>query len=237
MKELSHTIYEWKQHPQTSFRIIAFGSSNTELSWHSGGRHNWVDWLNLNIRTHIGKHVCVINQGICGEHTEDLLARIDRDVFSFSPSIVIITIGGNDAVHKFTPEQYTENLKKLCLLLLEKGIQPVLQTYYCPVYHEGIEGYQPLFESFVQANRAIAEELGLPLIDQYRYFAPYYKKCPAEYGKLMRDWLHVTPLGNLIMGIHASRAFGLPDFEIPEDVKYEVQTIMRKMDDLQKISI
>lgn len=67
MASLKEIIYSWKNDTSKQHRIVAFGSSNTELHWHSGGRHNWGDWLNINIRENIGRHMLVINQGICGD--------------------------------------------------------------------------------------------------------------------------------------------------------------------------
>lgn len=229
MTDLSKIIQKFNEMPEKSYRIVAFGSSNTELFWHSGGRHNWVDWLNINIRHNIGKNILIINQGICGETSEDLLRRFERDVLPLSPEIVIVTIGGNDAARGFTYDQYYSNIKEICTKLIEKKIQPVLQTYYCPLYEEFLEGYKEAFESFVEANRAVAEEMELPLIDQYSYFEPLYTNERKEYGKLMLDMLHVNHIGNMIMGIIASRYFGLPDPNIPEDINTEVQTMFEKI--------
>ena len=92
MEKLREICVQWKNQPERSTRLIAFGSSNTELGWHSEGHHNWVDWLNLCLRRSLGSHVSLINQGIGGETGTDLLDRIDRDVFSFSPELVIVTI-------------------------------------------------------------------------------------------------------------------------------------------------
>jgi hypothetical protein len=77
-------------------RVIGFGSSNTEQHWHLLGHFNWFSWLGCSLREWVGRHVTMINQGINGETAEDLLKRIDRDVISFKPNLVIITIGGND---------------------------------------------------------------------------------------------------------------------------------------------
>jgi lysophospholipase L1-like esterase len=224
-------IQQWKEQTQQSFRIVAFGSSNTELSWDNGGRHNWVDWLNLNLRAHIGRHICLINQGIGGETTENLLGRMGRDVFSFQPSVVIVTIGGNDAIQGFTLRQYSDNLRKICSLIRENNALPVLQSYYCPVYHQGNASFKQAFESFMQAVRILAQEMDIPLVDQYKRFEPFYRKHPEQYGKLMRDWMHVNHLGNLIMGMQISSSFGLPDIQIPEDIKPEAQALINQMND------
>lgn len=229
MQDLISIMNDWKDNQNESFRIIAFGSSNTEVFWHSGGRHNWVDWLNINMRATIGRNVTVINQGISGETTTDLLNRIDRDVLSFRPSMVIVTIGGNDASRGLSPSKYRSNLKRICSIIQDSGALPVLQTYYCPMYHEGSEGFQEDFETLMQINREISGDMCLPLIDQYKIFEPFYRASKAEYKKLMKDWIHLNHLGQVIMGMNISKSFGLTELQIPQDIQGELDPLIEQV--------
>ena len=106
MQTLESLIDEWKQDRQKPIRVVAFGSSNTELHWHSLGHFNWFSWLSSAMREWIGRHITTINSGIGGETSKDLLNRINRDVLSFNPDLVIITIGGNDAWKGLTFQEY-----------------------------------------------------------------------------------------------------------------------------------
>lgn len=229
MHDVVEMINGWKDYQDKSFRIVAFGSSNTELSWWSNGRHNWVDWLYINFKANIGRNVTVINQGIGGDTTQQLLSRIDRDVLSFHPSMVIITIGGNDAIRGISLAQYIENLQQICSIVQKNNALPVLQTYYCPIYDDGMQGFEKLFGGIVQANRDISKKLGLPLIDQYSKLEPFYRKYPEDYKKIMRDWIHVNYLGNFLMALNASEVLGLPELEIPEDIEQDVRFLLTKM--------
>jgi hypothetical protein len=114
-------------------------------------------------------------------------------------------------------EQYKDNLQILCRLIREAGAQPVLQTYYCPVYHQMPAGFTALFEQFVQANRDLAAFAGYQLIDQYRCFSPLYQADPASYISLMRDSFHLNHIGNLIMAQQTLKAFGLDRVPVPDD--------------------
>ncbi|WP_217595613.1 SGNH/GDSL hydrolase family protein [Cohnella sp. GbtcB17] len=219
-----------ESNPDRSYRIIAFGSSNTESTWSSNGRHNWVEWLNMNVRHHIGRHVCVINQGIGGETTNNLLERMDRDVLSFQPSAVIITIGGNDAIQSLPLERYADNLRRICTRSRHGDAEPILQTYYCPMYHQRADGFKSVFESYMEVIRTIAREMGVLLVDQYDRFEPFYRKQPEQYAKLMLDSMHVNHLGNLIMGMHISRAFQLPELQLPQDIMQETLQLKEQMD-------
>ena len=225
-------VEEWNEQREVSHRIVAFGSSNTELSYSNAGRHNWVDWLYINLRQHIGNHVTVINHGIGGETTENLLDRVDRDVRPLSPSIVIITIGGNDANLRMPVSQYAERLRELCAIIDRYGAQPVLQTYYCPLYHQMEQGYRQRFETNMGVKRDLAAELALPLVDQYAFFEPFYSSHPDDYARLMRDPLHVNHLGNLAMGQYISHCLSLPAIPVPEDMAAEFDPLYERMKEL-----
>lgn len=210
MLTLKEITREWRKQKEKGVRVIAFGSSNTELHWHSLGRHNWFTWLGCSIRQKIGRHVTPINQGISGETADDLLKRIERDVIAYSPNLVIVTIGGNDANMGIPVERYRENMNLIVEKIQKIGAVPVLQTYYCPLYEKMSEPFQR-FPEFVEVNRTLASEKEIPLIDQYKFFSAFYENDRENYSKLMLDGLHVNPIGNTIMGIIACRSFNVPD--------------------------
>ena len=70
-------------------RIVAFGSSNTDLGQHAEGHFNWFNWLDVGLATHVGKKHAAINSGISGNTCAELLGR-----FESFPPIVMITIFG-----------------------------------------------------------------------------------------------------------------------------------------------
>ena len=207
---LKNLVSQWKDNPQKPIRVVAFGSSNTELHWHSLGHFNWFSWLSSAMREWIGRHITTINSGIGGETSKDLLKRIDRDVLSFNPDIVIITIGGNDTWKDLTIQEYQDFLTQTIEKIKDIKALPVLQTYYCLLYNQMDKVFQR-FPEIVEVNRKLSKEMEIPLIDQYKYFSPFYENNPKNYTKIMLDGLHVNPLGNAIMGIIACRSFLLPD--------------------------
>ena len=202
-------IDTWRMQTREGVRLVAFGSSNTELFWHSQGCHNWADWLSLCLREWVGRHVGMTNSGVCGETSIELLQRLDRDVLSWNPSAVVITIGGND-MRRMNAATYRDNLIQLVDRLEARGVQPIFQSYYCfMVRHMDEEAVA--FYDFMDVFCELARERGLPLLDQMACFRPYYEGDPEDYAELMLDVAHVTPLGNAIMGLLAARMMGLPD--------------------------
>jgi lysophospholipase L1-like esterase len=179
------------------------------MHWHSEGHFNWVAWLNCMLREVVGKHLVIINQGIGGDTATNLLERFDRDIVPLQPTAVIVTIGGNDANRGVSLDQYRNQLQEIISKIQRIGAIPILQTYYCPLYDKMGDAMQR-FPHFVTINRSLADDFQLPLIDQYAYFEPFYRQNPKQYRKIMKDGLHVNPMGNLIMGYIACNAFGLP---------------------------
>lgn len=94
---LAAVLTAWHATPDVGRRVVGFGSGNTEFTWHNDGRPSWFCWVSACLRATAGKHVVATNAGIPGETTRHLLARFERDVVPLAPSLVLVTIGGNDA--------------------------------------------------------------------------------------------------------------------------------------------
>ena len=229
MNSIDNLTKKWKKEPNKPIRIIAFGSSNTELHWHSLGHFNWFSWLTSSFREWIGRHITTINQGINGETVKNLLKRIDCDVINFKPNITFITIGGNDANSGISLDEYRADLEIIIDKLLKIDCLPVLQTYYCPIYEEMPKAFQR-FPEYMEIKRAISSERQIPLIDQYKYFSALYQNEKITYSEIMLDGLHVNPIGNAIMGLIACRSSNLPD-PIFLDITFEkkVQFYLEEM--------
>jgi len=234
-QSLKDITQDWRNNPNRAVCVIGFGSSNTEQHWHSLGHFNWFSWLGCSLREWVGRHVTMINQGINGETAEDLLKRIDRDVISFKPNLVIVTIGGNDTWKGCTIEEYKKTLAQVVKIIKENNAIPVLQTYYCLLYNKMAEIFKK-FPQFVDVNRQLSQEFNIPIIDQYKYFFPFYENDPENYSKIMLDGLHVNQIGNAIMGIIACRSFSLPDPIFLKDRKVikRYLAMMEKCCDLPK---
>jgi lysophospholipase L1-like esterase len=55
----------------------------------------------------------VLNRGRDGDTSESALERLDDDVLAFSPSVVIITLGGNDMLGRVPIEDTVRSLRKV----------------------------------------------------------------------------------------------------------------------------
>ena len=113
------------------FRVVVFGASNTER--YMPGLH-WSDILEVGIRNDFGRKFHLINSGVSGNNTREALKRFDRDVASFKPDIVIVTLGGNDCnpkPEKFVSEsEFAANMDLIVKKIRDLGALPIIQTYY-----------------------------------------------------------------------------------------------------------
>lgn len=73
----------------------------------------------------------VLNKGVNGNNSFNLLTRLQGDVIAHSPNIVIIMVGTNDALNiaqRVDIEQYRKNLLELIRQFTSQGISALLCT-------------------------------------------------------------------------------------------------------------
>lgn len=136
-----------------------------------------------------------------GGHTVvNLLARVDKDVLSKMPTIVVIQIGVNDASRNVTPEMFKAQLEELIGRLKKGGARVVLCSCTCR-----IEGYKAddatdkKLDALADVARGIAKEQKLPLNDLRKAFIEHWKTSNPENkrsGILTYDGNHWTELGH-----------------------------------------
>ncbi len=195
-------------------RIVAFGSSNTELGYHCEGHFNWFNWLEVGLAAHAGRKMVCVNTGVSGNICAQLLERFDRDCALFKPNIVIVTIGGNDSNPErgITRDMFREDLETLAgkIDCLDDAVL-VLQTYYAfdaEKFSVKERGWAESFPAYMQVVRGVASAGGYTLIDHQKRWEKLRNKDIVLYRSLMRDPKHVNPLGNMVMGLDTLRAFG-----------------------------
>ena len=102
----SHKKFLEKNRPTSGKNIIAFGDSLTAGEGSSDG-HNFISILSKRI----GKKI--INAGRNGDTTREALLRLDSDVLSREPRIVLILLGGNDILQMIPKEETFKHLREI----------------------------------------------------------------------------------------------------------------------------
>jgi len=87
----------------------------------------------------------VLNKGVPGDTTASALARLEQDVLSQSPRIVLITLGGNDLKNSVPKGTAFQNLKRIIESIQARKALVVIGGIDLPVWGRGFgEGYEQL---------------------------------------------------------------------------------------------
>jgi len=107
----------------------------------------------------------IINKGLVGELSEQMVARFDSDVIRLSPRVVIILGGSNDLGWGLAPRAILRNLSTMYRLSHENEIMPIACTV------PSILGYDEGIPPRIVLNRILQEhcrEIGICCADVFR---------------------------------------------------------------------
>jgi lysophospholipase L1-like esterase len=188
---------------QPGDRVIFLGDSITQAGAGEGG---YITLVRKALeKDHADLKIDVVGAGISGNKVPDLEKRLERDVLSKQPKVVVIYIGINDVWHSQsghgTPkEAFEKGLKSIIARIREAGARPVLCT--ASVIGEKTDGTNDLdkmLDEYCDVSRAVAKETKVQLIDLRQAFLKYLKEHNPENkerGVLTGDRVHLNAAGN-----------------------------------------
>ena len=142
----------------------------------------------------------VVNSGISGDTTENLIARIDSDLYDYNPSMVIIQIGTNDIRTGIKDEDIIKNLK-----LIIKGIR------------KNRKNANILIESIYPINREMNTEYWKDVNPDYtnkhiiKVNKMIQKMCKNEHIKYINVYSHLLDDNNNLKEIYSKEGLHLTD--------------------------
>lgn len=154
------------------------------------------------------KEVEVINKGISGNRTLELLDRWQKDTLDVNPDILTILIGINEVWHHFrfqkyiTKETYYETYRKLIqkakinnpsikILIIEPFV------FKCGFYEAP---WMPFLNDLQVLARRISNEYNLPFVPMQSILDGYLDTYQPE--AILGDGVHPTELGHQLMAKH-----------------------------------
>ena len=210
-----------KLHAGQHVTIVAFGDSNTELTFHTRSHLNWVGLLSEAIFETYGNGVCtLINSGKCGSSYREGLTRLERDVLRYEPDLVILALGMNDATRgmaelgtfKGEVREVIRRIRTACkgeLLICTPN--PVVTVHGVPLPAEqpapgkAWESPDRPLKQYAAALVEIAGDMDCPVVDHYslwtkkRYAAMQPVADPTGLWPRMGDAIHPGFLGHLAL--------------------------------------
>ena len=192
--------------------IVAFGDSITEAIIDLRPEQKWTILLEKKLNSY--KNICwtVVNSGVGGNTSREGLARIQKDVISYKPDIVLVEFGGNDACpdkeRAVCLKEYINNLDAISEKLVCTGVEVILLTF-SPIVDDwhifgddekymNVGGLDNFIELYRKASREFAKEKDLKLID---IDVVLRKACimHARDQIIMKDGVHLTAKANEIV--------------------------------------
>ncbi|MFF3291316.1 GDSL-type esterase/lipase family protein [Streptomyces sp. NPDC003023] len=173
------------------------GDSITHGALHTHGWRSYPEHWTERVRWELGKpknRDFVIDTGVSGATSADLISEFDRRIRAFSPQVVSVMIGTNDiATAGLDPETYRQNLLRLVRSIRTlPGTPPVVLQSPNPVDPARWPGRVGL-DRYAQVMGEVAEQERTVFVDHYRHWTAG-GQVPLE---LLADGLHPDEQGHL----------------------------------------
>lgn len=189
-------------------RIVFLGDSITQGG---GGAKGYVTLVSKKVQEdHKDFDIKTFNAGISGNKVPNLQQRLEKDVLSRKPTLVIVYIGINDVWHGennpkngTSPEKFEEGMKDVVGRCLKAGARVLVCTP--TVIGElpgGANKMDAKLDQFAKISRGVAAEMKVPLCDLRQAFAEYLEKNNTEKksrGVLTGDGVHLSEAGNRLV--------------------------------------
>lgn len=197
-------------------RVVFLGDSITQQGARPGG---YVEVFKQQIADQLkGKNIEVINAGIGGHKVPDLQKRLERDVLSKIPTVVVIYIGINDVWHSIrkqgtSVEDFESGLVDLIEQIREKDARVILATpSVIGEKHAGENPLDGMLAQYAGITRKVAYDQHVQLIDLQEAFHHELEarnKRNVEKGILTTDGVHLNAAGNQFVAEQMLSAFGV----------------------------
>ena len=187
-------------------RIIFFGDSITEQGVQPNG---YITFLNKLLDKNKISDYELMGAGIGGNKVYDLYLRLDDDVLSKKPDVVVIWIGVNDVWHKQSLGTGTDadKFEKFYTSIIKKLKQDNIKIYLCT---PAVIGERTDFSNELDGDlnkysgiiRELAKKNNCGLIDLRKKFLDYnliHNKTNKEAGILTTDRVHLNEAGNKLV--------------------------------------
>ncbi|RME33183.1 MAG: arylesterase [Gammaproteobacteria bacterium] len=138
-------------------RVLVLGDS-LSAAYGIDPREGWVALLEARLRDR--EPPCeLVNSSIPGETSAGGLARLDRALERFSPTIVLIELGANDGLRGLPPGRLRANLEAMIRKVRRHGALPVLIGVRLP------PNYGPAYrEAYSAVYLQVADRMEVPLV-------------------------------------------------------------------------
>jgi acyl-CoA thioesterase I len=176
---------------------VFVGDSITEGVVHTHGRRSFVEHFAERTRGELGRvGDVVINTGVSGDRSEDVLAGFGARVARFRPDVVVVMLGTNDSVSgQAGRDGFRHRISRIVTRVRALHAVPVLQTP-TPVDASASPERADL-GAYANVVREVAEAREVVLVDHYTHWlAVGHHHAPQRW---LDDAIHPNARGHLEM--------------------------------------
>ncbi|HEX2485884.1 MAG TPA: GDSL-type esterase/lipase family protein, partial [Myxococcota bacterium] len=177
--------------PPGTWRLLVLGTSQT---WGAGARteaETWVRQLEALLARRLdGVRVEVVNAGVSGLRTGQVLQLLRRDLAGFEASAALVNLSNNDR----DPVRFRAMLESLAAELERRGIPAVLALEANSPERRTTDSPHGDLAVKHQAVREVAAQRGLPVVDLHALLLER-----RDAGLLWWDFVHLTSFGQRLV--------------------------------------
>ncbi|WP_025725136.1 SGNH/GDSL hydrolase family protein [Acholeplasma granularum] len=169
--------------------------------------NGFVSFINAYLLIHHPKlNIRIINQGISGNKTPDLIQRIDDDLLAFNPNWVITMIGANDAWRQvdfpqnpkfwITDEMFSNNIEELIVTLKSNNINQILISPFM-IEKNDLDPLKIIINRYAKIMEELSIKHNIPFIHMQKAFDKLL--VDANSYTLSKDRMHPNVAGHLFI--------------------------------------
>jgi acyl-CoA thioesterase I len=180
--------------PAAPFAIVTLGSSSTQGTGASSPAMSYPAQLQRLFDAGFGGHpaITVINKGVAGEDIDDMAKRLEADVLSRHPDLVVWQAGSNDPLRGVPVGRFEAELKRGIEAIRAGGAEVVLmEPQWSPVIEKA-----DAKESFVDAVRDVGAQERVAVVRRFALMRSWIDQGVITPRDLVGpDGLHMTDRG------------------------------------------
>jgi len=201
--------------PVKNGQKIAFMGDS--ITWGATGPRGYVTLVMKGLET-AGVTATAIPAGICGHKSNQMLARLDKDVLSKKPDWMTLSCGVNDvwAGVKGVPlDQYKENITKIVDQCQAAGVKVMIFTSTMigedqpNVNNQNLIPYNEFLRTLAKEKKCLLADLNADM-----QAAIAKAGADAKTKVLTHDGIHMNPAGDEMMATGVLKAFGLSEAQL-----------------------
>lgn len=199
-------------------RIAFLGDSITQQG---NGHSGYLNLVMLALEAN-GIKAVKIPAGISGHKSNQMLARLDRDVIKKKPQHMTLSCGVNDVWHgkRGVPlDQYKKNITQIVDKAQKAGIKVYILTSTMITENPAAPNNKKL-AAYNDFLRQLAKQKKCVLVDLNKDMQQQIAAIKKQYPKFKRgnaltyDGVHMNPMGNIMMATGVLKGFGLTNAQI-----------------------